>query len=265
MTEPRWPIYPTTLSKDSKGRPRFDPQDKVIRRFFPTVAAQKLSNLYSPADTARFAPVSDAAKAELRRDLFPAWMPQNSFVLGWIGRNQWRKQVWLLYKTISYLRKGHYHLCRQCSRVSPLDWEPSMAGARFERPLASEQRPGQQPNVCSHCGSDRIERAKPLRDVFLWCHMTEEPEQDWRGAQSSSSAGVAERRLTGQTGRGVQPSLRDQKSFLRFERQSWKEPLGIAFTALRCQATLANRRTPSPSARARVTHKATPEATNLSR
>ena len=55
------------------------------------------------------------------------------------------------------------------------------------------------------------------------------------------------------------------KSFLRFGRQSWKEPLGMAFTALRCQATLANRRTPSPSARARVTHKATPEATNLSR
>ena len=175
VTEPKWPIHPTTLSKDPRGKPCFDPKDRyaqktffkllpklrpdivfafgdpqmvavlctepkarryrlvlylnfdglplppdygptlnradlvigtsefskeVIRRFLPAVTVEKLSSLYSPADTPRFAPVSDAAKAELRRDLFPDWMPKDAFVLGWVGRNQWRKQVWLLYKTV---------------------------------------------------------------------------------------------------------------------------------------------------------------------
>jgi len=152
---------------------------EVIRRFLPAVAAEKLGNLYSPADTRRFAPVSDSTKAELRRDLFPSWMPQDAFVLGWIGRNQWRKQVWLLYKTILYLRTGHYLVCHSCGRTSPSDWDPSMAGWKSEKPLASESRPGLQRNLCSHCCSQSVERAQPLLDIFLWLHMTEEPEQDW--------------------------------------------------------------------------------------
>src|ERR1017187_8325444 len=53
----------------------------------------KLEYIYSPADVIRFHPLHENEKLELRRELFPDWMPENSFVLGGIGRNQWRKAI----------------------------------------------------------------------------------------------------------------------------------------------------------------------------
>ncbi len=83
----------------------------------PDVAFQdKLDYMYSPADIARFSPACEAMKAEMRRDLLPAWMPQNAFLLGWVGRNQWRKQVWVQYKVLHYLRTGKYLVCQDCGR-----------------------------------------------------------------------------------------------------------------------------------------------------
>src|SRR3989442_8155759 len=41
---------------------------------------EKISYLYSPADTQRFAPISDDTRADLRRDLLPDWMPQHAFI-----------------------------------------------------------------------------------------------------------------------------------------------------------------------------------------
>ena len=79
---------------------------EVALRCMPVIAREKLGYRYSPADIGRFSPVPDITRAEMRRDLFPSWMPTDAFVLGWIGRNQWRKQVWVLYKVLHYLRSG---------------------------------------------------------------------------------------------------------------------------------------------------------------
>jgi glycosyltransferase involved in cell wall biosynthesis len=151
----------------------------VVRRFLPQVAAEKIGYFYSPADTGRFSPITAEARMELRRELFPDWMPRDAFVVGWVGRNQWRKQVWIIYKALRYLRNGHYMICRRCLRASPYDWEPGIPPDGAARPLASERRPGQNANVCFHCQSSDVETAKPIRDLFLWCHMPEEPDSDW--------------------------------------------------------------------------------------
>ncbi len=151
----------------------------VVLRFLPAVDGAKVSNLYSPADIERFAPVSEAEKRDLREDLFPDWMPPDAFVLGWVGRNQWRKQIWLLYKAIACLRRGHYLVCRSCGRVSPLDWFPAGAGSPVADGLARESRPGADPRACAHCGSDDAPRAEPLNDVFLWLHTADEPIITW--------------------------------------------------------------------------------------
>ncbi len=62
--------------------------------------SEKIRVMYSPADITRFVPISDEQRQELRRDLFPSWMPTDSFVLGWVGVNQWRKQIWILYQSV---------------------------------------------------------------------------------------------------------------------------------------------------------------------
>lgn len=151
----------------------------VLASTLPGFPRERLGYLYSPADTERFAPVPEEVRAEGRKNLFPPWLPPTAFVLGWIGRNQWRKQAWLPYKVIHYLRTGGYCVCPRCGRVSLLDWDP--ARQRYVEPGddALEARPGSAPGICQHCGAPGFERAEPMEDVYLWLHMPEEPELAW--------------------------------------------------------------------------------------
>lgn len=75
-------------------------------------------------------------------------MPPNSFILGWVGRNQWRKQLWVMFDVLRLLRTGAYQVCRTCGSVF------SFGKRRLE---------------C--CSSHQIERATPLSDVYLWMHL----------------------------------------------------------------------------------------------
>jgi glycosyltransferase involved in cell wall biosynthesis len=151
----------------------------VLAHALPESAKGKLGYLYSPADTQRFKPISETEKAEYRRELFPSWMPPDAFVLGWVGRNQWRKQVWLLYKVLHYLRSGEYLVCDQCERVSLFDWDPMRQQHLKGSSETLESRPGYTFDRCACCGSLKVSQAAPLRDVFLWLHMAEEPEEGW--------------------------------------------------------------------------------------
>lgn len=98
---------------------------QVLVAALPALPPEKVLFLYSPADTDRFRPLPSPERAALRRDLLPEWMPESAFVLGWIGRNQWRKQIWIMYKVLHYLRTGAYLLCDVCGKVTVMDWDPS--------------------------------------------------------------------------------------------------------------------------------------------
>lgn len=152
---------------------------EVIGRCPDAVFQDKMDYVYSPADTKRFAPASESTKAEMRRDLLPPWMPQDAFVLGWVGRNQWRKQVWVLFKVLHYLRTGQYLVCHDCGRVSLLERDPTRRAHPNQVNLVMEGRPDYRYDACAHCGSASIQLATPLADLFLWCHMAEEPRDEW--------------------------------------------------------------------------------------
>jgi glycosyltransferase involved in cell wall biosynthesis len=151
----------------------------VVARCLASASAGKLDYRYSPADLARFSPPSANERAEMRQDLLPEWMPRDAFVLGWVGRNQWRKQVWLLYKVLHYLRTGAYLVCRACGRVSLYDWDPARQEHLDGSGEVLESHPGYRFDRCVHCDGTGTERAAPLTDIFLWCHMAEEPGETW--------------------------------------------------------------------------------------
>jgi glycosyltransferase involved in cell wall biosynthesis len=152
---------------------------QVVANCLPEVCRGKLGYMYSPADTARFAPTGEAVKTKLRRELLPSWIHEDAFILGWVGRNIWRKQVWVLYKVLHYLRKGDYHICLDCGRVSLWDWDPSRHRTLKDDQLVLESRPGYRYNCCGQCGSTEVKAAQPLADLFLWCHMADEPNPPW--------------------------------------------------------------------------------------
>ncbi len=153
---------------------------EVCKLYISEIRSQKVNYMYSPADTKRFASISELEKAKLRQDLFPEWMAQSAFVLGWVGRNQWRKQVWLPYKVLHYLRNGKYLICQECGRISLIDWDPMRQCHLDQEKTVLESRPGYQYDFCIHCASPKVEAAKPMNDLFLWLHMPEDdPLGEW--------------------------------------------------------------------------------------
>jgi len=146
----------------------------------PFISPDKVDVMYSPADTARFMPLLVGERQELRQALLPDWMPRDAFILGWVGRPRWGKQIWLLYKVIHYLRCGKYMTCSSCGRVSLFDWDPLARCHLDESKSVLESRPGYKYDVCAQCGSPDVVQAEPLRDVFLWLHMPEDdPQAAW--------------------------------------------------------------------------------------
>ncbi|SPE60132.1 hypothetical protein SBV1_370116 [Verrucomicrobia bacterium] len=137
----------------------------------------KTEYMYSPADIERFKPISDEEKKGLRGDLLPRWMPQDAFLLGFVGRNQWRKQIWLLYAVLHYLRSGKYWICQQCARITLIDWHPGLQCHRDEVPAGGGRDLQMK---CQHCWSDQVTCAEPLSDIFLWLHLLDKKgEGDW--------------------------------------------------------------------------------------
>lgn len=141
---------------------------RVFLACHPDQETAKVNFLYSPADVTRFVPVSNTEKIGLRQDLFPSWMPLTAFVLGWVGFNQWRKQIWVLYQVIHLLRTGKYFLCPDCKKPGLFDSNPStffpMSGAPRGFTFTTSAS-------CPHCGSVNTMLPEPIKDILLWLHM----------------------------------------------------------------------------------------------
>jgi glycosyltransferase involved in cell wall biosynthesis len=138
--------------------------------------ARKTTFMYSPADIVRFRPVNDEEKVELRRDLFPKWLSEGTFVLGWVGRNQWRKQVWLLYAVLNFLRSGKYLICLKCNNITTIDWHPGLRLHTDEIPNA----PNSAGQECRCCSSNETMRGEAMKDIVFWLHIIDPGgEGDW--------------------------------------------------------------------------------------
>jgi glycosyltransferase involved in cell wall biosynthesis len=142
---------------------------QVLLGAMPMVRADRLSYLYSPADTNRFVPPSPSQKSRLREEMFPPWMPRDAFILLWVGRAQWRKQVWILYELISHLRKGLYFACSRCRRVT-VSQTAFCGGTRTVQ-------------CCRHCGGEERSLFPGSENTFLWLHTPEEEQEDWKRAE----------------------------------------------------------------------------------
>ncbi len=142
------------------------------------IQSNKVDYIYSPADVNHFHPLKPPDQSVLRCGLLPNWIPNNAFLIGWIGRNQWRKQVWLPYKIIHHLRAGNYWFCAHCGRV--FLYSKAFLSNNVQRiPILNHPKHFIEGIRPSCCRLQFIEKAEPLPDVFLWLHMADEPRLAW--------------------------------------------------------------------------------------
>jgi glycosyltransferase involved in cell wall biosynthesis len=123
------------------------------------VRSNEVDVLYAPINTELFCPWSVSKRNEARKCARPEWMAEGAFVLGWVGRNQWRKQIWVMFEVISLLRSGQYCQCRRCGASTTLE---------IKR------------RYCAGCGAQDWRLAKPQAHAFLWIHIPRGKENgDW--------------------------------------------------------------------------------------
>jgi len=99
-------------------------------------------------------------------------------VLGWIGRDQPRKQIWQVYELLYYLRSGDWILCKDCGRITPKEFDPVTHGPRDSARLRKYEK-GYKYNNCWFCKSKDIVDGTPRNDIVLWSHMFNQPETGW--------------------------------------------------------------------------------------
>lgn len=109
--------------------------------------------IYHGVDTEKFYPVPDE---QIERPQ-AGNMTDKTFVLGFVGHSQWRKQNWNLFAVTRYLRDGAWIHCKDCERVTldPYDEIWSKFGPKVTN--------------CWYCGSSNVERPGP-QDIALWYH-----------------------------------------------------------------------------------------------
>jgi glycosyltransferase involved in cell wall biosynthesis len=143
---------------------------KTLKRSCPELKDKHIDVRYHPLDMSRFRPLTLEQKVEGRKAMLPATIDPNGFIIGWMGRNQFRKQNFKLWETMHYLVYGDYIECNSCKRVTVKEWDHSARATRASDELTIYDK-GYTYDSCWHCKSTDIVPGKPLDDAYMWFHM----------------------------------------------------------------------------------------------
>lgn len=131
---------------------------------------REIKVVYSPADLSRFTPVSEAERQILKSEVLGSKGVQNPFVIGWCGRNQWRKQIWAAYCVTKALRTGAYVVCDTCGCIPTIDFSAICAMNGTSLSSHGEMQEWLL-TECPECGSRPLGRAEPQPGVVLYAHI----------------------------------------------------------------------------------------------
>lgn len=130
-----------------------DQMGHLLHREVPTI--------YHGVDVDVFKPAPEKTRQKLRAEAGEGLIGEDTLVMGFVGKNQFRKMPWLLVPLQYYLRSGHYLICGECKRIT----------------LGGYDRNKREPipfnvNRCRWCKQLAVEEAAPL-DVITWAHTFE--------------------------------------------------------------------------------------------
>ena len=142
----------------------------VLKKSCPELKDTKIDFIYHPVDLARFEVMSQEKKVETRTQLYNPTIPRDAFVMGWVGRNQFRKQNHKLWEVLYYLVSGNYIKCNDCRRITVKEYDHAARRLREVDDLMKYE-PGYDYSECWYCRSSAINTGKTHDDIYLWLHM----------------------------------------------------------------------------------------------
>jgi len=142
----------------------------AVLKSIPQLTMSHVPHIPHGVDTRTFYPLSAAGRAALREAIGGGRADATTFVLGWVGHDQFRKQVWVLYEMMYYLRSGNWIRCRRCGRITVKELDHRLRKLRDIRRLRTYSS-GYDYRHCWYCRSRRIEQGRPRKHVVLWTVM----------------------------------------------------------------------------------------------
>jgi len=143
--------------------------DKVLHDSCPELKNRKIDVMYHPMDATRFKSFTPEEKLAKRKALYGSQVPVSAFILGWIGRNQFRKQNHKMWEVMHYVKHGDYIECKDCERITIKEW--NWSSMEPHKGATYRYEAGYDFKSCWYCKSKNIEQGQPLHDAYLWQHM----------------------------------------------------------------------------------------------
>ena len=149
-----------------------------ILRAIPQLGLAQVPHIPHGVDTRTFYPRDVSERLALREAIGLGRVSSSAFILGWVGHDQFRKQVWVLYELMYYLRTGNWIRCRRCDRITVKELDHGLAKLRDVRRLRSYS-PGYDYQCCWYCRSKDLEAGRPRREAVLWTVMDNNVEMGY--------------------------------------------------------------------------------------
>lgn len=128
-----------------------------------TRSGRETECFYHGTDFNVFYPKSEEDVADMRVEASKATdCPEDALLLGFVGKNQFRKMPWIIYPVLHYLNTGNWVECKACGRLTLADYDRGRMMA------------GNMPTTCKYCRSTEVEAGKPV-PTRCWAHMYPKP------------------------------------------------------------------------------------------
>ena len=157
----------------------------------PEIKDKHIDVVYHPVDIDRFTVLSDEQKHSLRDKMYPPTMPRDAFVLGWVGRNQFRKMNFKMWEVMHYMKFGDYIVCDDCERVTVQEYDHAARQSRVIGKLMKYDADYDYQH-CWHCKSKNVKQGVPHDDIYLWMHMNQK-DPGWKPDSMSEMYDVKDR------------------------------------------------------------------------
>jgi glycosyltransferase involved in cell wall biosynthesis len=148
---------------------------KNVLRQVPGLDQVPISTIPHGVDLTMFHNLGKDGKKQAKIQVACTPEPPKEFILGWVGRDQFRKQVWLMFELMHHIKHGDWISCNDCHRITPMEYDYNKRTTREPRENRTYDR-NYSYNECWYCGSKNITKGHPRKDIKLWTHMVNRPE-----------------------------------------------------------------------------------------
>lgn len=150
---------------------------ETLERGCPELKNKNIKVMYHPIDMQRYPILNEDQRKKLRDKLLPKNIPEDSFICGWLGKNQFRKQNYKLWEIAHYIVYGDYIECKDCGEVTVKEYNhtsretknPDKYPGELDRLITYDEN--YRYEYCWHCKSKNIISGVPNDKFYMWMHM----------------------------------------------------------------------------------------------